>query len=313
MATACNGIIFPDNGRLGVISELESRSFVSFAVEVMISKAIINTKKPFPAANYEVQYISRNSTGFQSLTNLIRSPISGITTDMIITFPEMYLSAIQIYVKNSTTFAVEVNSILITGCPAALVEEKPEDTHPEEWSLSLSENMIQTYPYLNVVPTQYNVSTFDRIFEELERSYPPQPYRKDIPLEELKRGCMIDDDYIQNYLMTTDEIEGLKFENTRVSSSLNSITVTTSVSAMNKILYQQNIPALSGVLRMAVQQYPCNADRKSTFAFQVSSEEALGLSVGAKAGISILAVVVIICIVVIAIVVLRYRRIKRGE
>ena len=313
MASDCNGIIFPDNGRLGVISQLESRSFVSFAVEVMIRKAVINTEITFPAANYKVQYISRNSTDFQQLTNLIRSPTSGNTADMTITFPDMYLTAIQIYVDGSTSFSEKVKSILITGCPAALVEEKPEDTQREEWSLSLSENMIQTYPYLNVVPTQYNVSTFDRIFEDLERPYPAQPYSKNIPLEEDKRGCMIDDDYIQNYLMTTGEIEGLKFENTRVSSSLNSITVTTSVSAMNKILYQQNIPALSGVLRMAVQQYPCNADRTSTFAFQVSSEEASGLSVGAKVGISILAVVVVVCIVVIAIVVLRYRRIKRGE
>ena len=313
MASACNGIIFPDYGRLGVISQLESRSFVSFAVEVMIRKAVINTEITFPAANYKVQYISRNSTDFQQLTNFIRAPTSGNTTDMTITFPNMYLTAVQIYVEGSTTFAEKVKSILITGCPAALIEEKPEDTQPEEWSLSLSENMIQTYPYLNVVPTRYNVSTFDRIFEDLERPYPAQSYRIDIQLEKDKRGCMIDDDYIQNYLMTTDEIEGLKFENTRVSSSLNSITVTTSVSAMNKILYQQNIPALSGVLRMAVQQYPCNADRTSTFAFQVSSEEALGLSVGAKAGISILAVVVVVCIVVIAIIVLRFRRIKRGE
>ncbi|XP_022337633.2 uncharacterized protein LOC111133481 [Crassostrea virginica] len=310
VASACNGIIFPDNGRLGVISQLESRSFVSFAVEVMIKKAVINTEIKFPAASYKVEYISRNSSDFQKLTNMIRSPSSGSTSDMTITFPDMYLSAVQIYVDGST-FAEKVKSILITGCPAALVEKKTEDTQPEEWSLSLSENMIQTYPYLKVVPTQYNVSTFDRIFEDLERPYPAQSYRIDIQLEKDKRGCMIDDDYIQNYLMTTDEIEGLKFENTRVSSSLNSITVTTSVSAMNKILYQQNIPALSGVLRMAVQQYPCNADRTSTFAFQVSSEEALGLSVGAKAGISILAVVVVVCIVVIAIIVLRFRRIKR--
>lgn len=101
---------------------------------------------------------------------------------------------------------------------------------------------------------------------------------------------MIDKDYIQTYLMTSDEIKGLIFENTRVSLSQTSVSVTTSIVAMNKIMYDQNMSGLDSILRMFVQQFPCNEGRTALFAYRQLSEELI-MSSMAIAVITVLGVI----------------------
>lgn len=295
------------------MTSVDGNYFVSFSVDVMITTITIKTKKSYLANQFKVEYIDRNSSSFQQLQNYIRNPNSGSTTSMALTFPNMYLAAIKVYINSAVDFTQNIGSFLISGCPAALVEERQQDTRAEEWNLKLSENEIQTYPYLSVITTQYNVSNFDVIFENLERTFSVDNYRVVVPLMANQRGCMIDDDYIQTYLMTTDEIEGLKFENTRVSSSETSITVTTSITAMNKIMYDQNIPALDSILRMAVQQFPCNEGRAALFAYRQSSEE-LGMSTVAIAVIAVLAIIIAAFFIVLGtLAFVRHRRGKNGN
>lgn len=295
------------------MTSVDGNYFASFSVDVMITTITIKTKKSYLANQFKVEYIDRNSPSFQQLQNYIRNPNSGSTSSMELTFPNMYLTAIKVYINSAADFTQNIGSFLISGCPAALVEERQQDTRAEEWNLKLSENEIQTYPYLSVITTQYNVSNFDVIFENLERTFSVDNYRVVVPLMDNKRGCMIDDDYIQTYLMTTDEIEGLKFENTRVSSSETSITVTTSITAMNKIMYDQNIPALDSILRMAVQQFPCNEGRAALFAYRQSSEE-LGMSTVAIAVIAVLAIIIAAFFIVLGtLAFVRHRRGKNGN
>ncbi|XP_062602269.1 uncharacterized protein LOC134263931 [Saccostrea cucullata] len=309
----CNGIVFPDNGRLGVYNNFENRYFVSFGVDVMITTVTIRTKKTYQANQYTVEYIDRNSPDFQTLQNIIRRPTSGNVYIMDITFPEMYLSAIQVYVKGVADFADKVSSLLIRGCPSALVEAQPQNTDAEEWDLRHSENQIQTYPYLRVVPTQYNVSNFDKVFQELEKPFSVTNYRKVVDFEPNQRGCVVDQDYIQNYLMLTDEIEGLKFRNTRVMSSGISVTIITDVMAMNKIMYEQNMPAVDSLLRMAVQRYPCNS-RDVIFSLRQSSDEGAALSTTAIGVITVLAILVVAAIaILITVFVIRRKRVTTVE
>lgn len=115
-------------------------------------------------------------------------------------------------------------------------------------------------------------------------------YRAVITIDRNKSGCMIDKDYIQTYLMTSDEIKGLIFENTRVSLSQTSVSVTTSIVAMNKIMYDQNMSGLDSILRMFVQQFPCNEGRTALFAYRQSSEELI-MSSMAIAVITVLGVI----------------------
>ncbi|XP_048745128.1 uncharacterized protein LOC125658081 isoform X2 [Ostrea edulis] len=307
----CNEIIFPDNNRVGVGNSLDNRYFVSFAVDIMINTISIWTKKGFSAANFKVEYINRNSPSFQQLQNIIRDPTTGTVEKMVITLPKMYLSAIKVYVDGVSDFAENVQNFLVTGCLGALVEEKPQDTAAEEWELRHSENQIQAYPYLRIVTTQHNESTFDRIFDELEKPIPMENYRKDIPLEPSQSGCTVDDEYIHNYLMTTDEIEGLKFQNTRVYTTMNIITITTSVMAMNRIMYERNMPALDSLLRMAIQQYPCNSRQTAFVAYPQSSAEGSGISPTAIAVITvfgILVAVALVCATIFATI-----RLKQGK
>ncbi|XP_062601466.1 uncharacterized protein LOC134263170 [Saccostrea cucullata] len=305
----CSGIIFPDNGILGVFNNFENRYFVSFGVDVMITTISIRTKRSYLANQYSVEYIDRNSPDFQTLQHITRRPTSGNVNNMEITFPQMYLSAIQVYVKGVADFADNVNSLLIRGCPSALVEAEPHSTDAEEWDLRLSENQVQTYPYLRVVPTQYNVSNFDKVFQELEKPFSSTNYRKVIDFEPNQRGCVVDQNYIQNYLMITDEIEGLKFRNTRVKSSGISVTIITDVMAINKIMYEQNMPAVDSLLRMAVQRYPCNS-RDVIFSLQPSLEEGAGLSTTVIAVITSLALLDVATIAILIIVCVIRR--KRG-
>lgn len=101
---------------------------------------------------------------------------------------------------------------------------------------------------------------------------------------------MIDKDYIQTYLMTSDEIKGLIFENTRVSLSQTSVSVTTSIVAMNKIMYDQTMSGLDSILRMFVQQFPCNEGQTALFAYRQLSEELIMSSI-AIAVITVLGVI----------------------
>ncbi|XP_048745195.2 uncharacterized protein LOC125658102 [Ostrea edulis] len=307
----CNEIIFPDDNRVGVGNSLDNRYFVSFAVDIMIKNISIGTKKGFSAANFTVEYINRNNTSFQQLQNIIRDPTTGTIKKMVITLPKMYLSAIKVYVDGVNDFAENVQYFFVTGCLGALVEEKPQDTAAEEWDLRLSENQIQAYPYLRIVTTQHNESTFDRIFDELEKPIPIDNYRKDVPLEPSQRGCTVNEEYIHNYLMTTDEIEGLKFQNTRVYTTMNTITITTSVMAMNRIMYERNMPALDSLLRMAIQRYPCNSRQLAFVAYPQSSAEGSGISPTAIAVITvfgILVAVALVCATIFATI-----RLKQGK
>ncbi|XP_061194763.1 uncharacterized protein LOC133202916 [Saccostrea echinata] len=309
----CNGIIFPDNNGLGVRIDLDNSYFVSFAVDVMINNIVIRTKKEFQASNFRVEYISRNSSRFQQLQDIIRDPNRGGTKAMNIKFPKMYLSAIKVFVEDVVDFALNVESILIRGCPSALLEEKPQDTSAEEWDLRRSENQLQRYPFLRVVTTQQNGSNFDRIFQEIEKPFLKVNYRKDISIDPNARRCRVDEGYIQNYLMTSDEIEGLKFQNTRISFSLNTATITTDVMAMNKIMYEQNMPALDSLLLMSVQRFPCDSQQASIIAPQKSLIEESSISTAGAVSITALAISVLIASVVIFVIfaVIRRRRVEK--
>ncbi|XP_061180167.1 uncharacterized protein LOC133188680 [Saccostrea echinata] len=309
----CNGIIFPDNNRLGVRINLNNSYFVSFAVDVMITNIVIRTKIEFQANNFRVEYISRNSSSFQQLQDIIRDPNRGSTKAINITFPKMYLSAIKVFVGDVAAFAQNVESILIRGCPSALLEEKSQDTYAEEWELRRSENQLQRYPFLRVVTAQQNGSNFDRIFEEMEKPFLKVNYRKDIIINPNARRCRVDEGYIQNYLMTSDEVEGLKFQNTRISSSLSSITIITDVMAMNKIMYEQNMPALDSLLLMSVQRYPCDLQQAPVFATQQSLKEKSSISTAGVISITVLAILVLIASLAIFVIfgVMRRRIVKR--
>lgn len=295
------------------MTSVGEKYFVSFTVEVMITTVTISTKKPYQAEMLRVEYINRNSSKFQILQNFIKSPGSGSITKLELKFPAMYLTSVKVYFDSAADFPQNIDSFLVSGCPAALLEKEPQDTKAEEWNLKLSENEIQTYPYLSVITTQYNGSNFDSIFADFERPFTVNDYKAVITIDRNKRGCMIDEDYIQNYLMTTDEIEGLKFGNTRVSLSQNSVSVTTSVTAMNKIMYDQNMPAFDSILRMAVQQFPCNDGRLTpAFALHRSSEES-GLSSVAKAVIAVLGIIAACAFILAIIAFVRFRQIKKGN
>ncbi|XP_061194765.1 uncharacterized protein LOC133202918 [Saccostrea echinata] len=311
----CNGIIFPDNNRLGVRINLNNSYFVSFAVDVMITNIVIRTKKEFQANNFRVEYISRNSSSFQQLQDIIRDPNRGSTKAISIKFPKMYLSAIKVFVGDVVAFVQNVESILIRGCPSALLEEKSQDTSAEEWELKRSENQLQRYPFLRVVTMQQNGSNFDRIFEEIEKPFLKVNYRKDIAIDPNARRCKVDERYIQNYLMTSDEVEGLKFQNTRISSSLSSITIITDVMAMNKIMYEQNMPALDSLLLMSVQRYPCDFQQAPFFATQQSLKEKSSISTAGVISLTVLAISVLIASLAIFVVcgVIRRRTVKRDS
>jgi hypothetical protein len=275
----------------------------------MINSIVIFTKKGYSANNFNVKYIDRNSPSFQPLQNITRRPNGGSVTKMVIWLPKMYLSAIQIYVNGSPDFQQNVQSFFVIGCRAALVEKKPQNTESEEWELRLSENQIQSYPYLRVVTTQRNESYFDRIFDELEKPISAD-YQKDVPLEPNQRGCTVDEVYIQNYLMTTNEIEGLKFQNTRVSMTIDAISITTSVMAMNKIMYDRNMPALDSLLRMAIQRYPCNSRQTTFVAYQQSAEEGSGMS---PAAIALAIVGILVAVALICVIIFAMKRVKHSK
>ncbi|XP_061194766.1 uncharacterized protein LOC133202919 [Saccostrea echinata] len=311
----CNGIIFPDNDGLGVGINLNNSYFVSFAVDVMINIIVIRTRKEFQANNFRVEYINRNSSRFQQLQNIIRNPNRGSTKAISIKFPKMYLSAIKVFEGDVVDFAQNVESILIRGCPSALLEEKSQDTSAEEWELRRSENQLQRYPFLRVVTTQQNGSNFDRIFEEMEKPFLKLNYRKDVTIDPNARRCKVDERYIQNYLMTSDEVEGLKFQNTRISSSLSSITIITDVMAMNKIMYEHNIPALDSLLLMSVQRYPCDLQQAPVFATQQSLEEKSSISTAGVISITVLAILVLLASLAIFVIfgVMRRRTVKKDS
>ncbi|XP_062618474.1 uncharacterized protein LOC134280055 [Saccostrea cucullata] len=309
----CNGIIFPDNGRLGVRINLNNSYFVSFAVDVMITNIIIRTKKEFEANNFRVEYISRNSSSFQQLQDIIRDPNREKIKAINIKFPKMYLSAIKVFVENVADFGESVENLLIRGCPSALVEEKPQDNSAEEWELRRSENQLQSYPFLRVVTTRQNGSNFDRIFEEIEKPFLKENYRTEITIDPNARRCIVDEGYIQNYLMTSDEVEGLKFQNTRIRSLISTITITTDVMAMNKIMYEQNMPALDSLLHMAVQRFPCHSQQTPVFANQQSQKEESSISTAGVVSITVLAMLVLIASVAIFAIfgVIRRRKAKK--
>ncbi|XP_052705816.1 uncharacterized protein LOC128181455 [Crassostrea angulata] len=311
--SGCSDIIYPGFEGLSFMTSVGEKYFVSFTVEVMITTVTISTKKPYQAEMLRVEYINRNSSKFQILQNFIKSPGSGSITKLELKFPAMYLTSVKVYFDSAADFPQNIDSFLVSGCPAALLEKEPQDTKAEEWNLKLSENEIQTYPYLSVITTQYNGSNFDSIFADFERPFTVNDYKAVITIDRNKRGCMIDEDYIQNYLMTTDEIEGLKFGNTRVSLSQNSVSVTTSVTAMNKVMYDQNMPAFDSILRMAVQQFPCNDGRLTpAFALHRSSEES-GLSSVAKAVIAVLGIIAACAFILAIIAFVRFRQIKKAS
>lgn len=295
------------------MTSVGEKYFVSFTVEVMITTVTISTKKPYQAEMLRVEYINRNSSKFQILQNFIKSPGSGSITKLELKFPAMYLTSVKVYFDSAADFPQNIDSFLVSGCPAALLEKEPQDTKAEEWNLKLSENEIQTYPYLSVITTQYNGSNFDSIFADFERPFTVNDYKAVITIDRNKRGCMIDEDYIQNYLMTTDEIEGLKFGNTRVSLSQNSVSVTTSVTAMNKIMYDQNMPAFDSILRMAVQQFPCNEGRTAMLAYRQSFEEKLGVSSVSIAVIAVLGSGLVCGTVLVIFVIVRLRKVYKGN
>jgi hypothetical protein len=260
--SACDGLIYPNNGDLSQLHQLNDRIVISFNVPVLIK--YIEVENTNLNTNISLEYISVDDTYFKRMSSseINRSNFSANSINLSIT-QHIYFSAIMLQStpNNDHRNVSEILKIIsIGGCPVAFIETNNNETTQLEWSIKVIANEIKAYPYLQVVPKSSEID-FKKIFRDNVDNSVTLPISLLIAVPSDKRDCQFEVSFVHNYLINFPDTAQMKFDNLKLAKNQDdksTLNVSVDVSAINKDELEPGILHLNSTLQTAISIYPCN-------------------------------------------------------
>lgn len=120
--------------------------------------------------NFSIAYLNEVNETFMQIKDVERAHKNDMQNFTITS--QLYTKAIKIStstkIDNGNNITDIVKTIVIGGCPTALLDTGEPDTTTEEWTMELSENVIMTSPYLHVIPRSRTAVDIESLMKEVE-------------------------------------------------------------------------------------------------------------------------------------------------
>ncbi|KAK3101541.1 hypothetical protein FSP39_004322 [Pinctada imbricata] len=255
----CNIVLFPDEtGRLSSEYVEYSAIIISFDVTSMVNEVEMRTT----GGSYQIDllYVDRNSDTFQKIDS---SAITTQTTNNVKTLKlkeGMYASAIKLFTgTRNVSQTILIDTVSVMGCPGAIYETGSDNKEDLEWVFQLSENEIQTYPYLGVVSNKDEKYDLDYILKNLDRNITDR-VSYSIPVDS---SCSYDSETILSKLRTENEMTVVKFESARVTRNGNILNVELVIVSLNQRERDMAMLHLENEVTTVVRSIQCVSDQIS--------------------------------------------------
>ena len=237
---------------------------ISFDVTVMVNT--MELKANVSGIRYDLSYIDRNSATFTSFPaqNLrTNNMTSGSDYVAIISVqPAMYVTALKITITGSRSNQVNsvIHTVVVMGCPSAVFETGSNDTTDLEWKIGLSDNNIQTYPFLSVVTDTDSENNIEDILKNLDK---PKMDSATYNVPVGNSACAYTSSEIKSSLESDNDLAAVRFDNVRVSRKSGSVEVRVDITALNKKEYDAAMLYLRSGVTRAVHAVQCGSDQIS--------------------------------------------------
>lgn len=260
--SACDGLIYPNNGDLLQLHQLNDIMVISFNVPVLIK--YIEVEDANSPTNISLGYMSVDDTSFKQMpiSKITRLKLSANLINLTIT-QQIYFSAIMLQhtPNNDHRNISEILKIItIGGCPVAFIEANSNETIQLEWSMEVIANEIKAYPYLQVVPKGSEID-FKKTFRDNVDNSVTLPIALLVAVPSDKRDCQFEVSFVHNYLINFPDTAQMKFDNLKLAKDQDdksTLNVSIDVTAINKDELELGILHLNSTLQKAISIYPCN-------------------------------------------------------
>ena len=263
----CPKYVYPDNsGHISTLISDQEYIVISFDVTVFLHGILIIANNKFNKYLYELSFINRNSESFEPI-DASRLKLSfyfnGTYTSTWVQFTtENYVTALKVSLNgtvasgirniNTTTYNIEY----VIGCPMAVFETGSTDTSDREWKIGLSDNKIETYPYLQMVPELDSQNAIDDILKNLDKHF-TDSVTYDVFVG--NSTCSYSARAIKIFLESDNNLAGIKIDNVTVSRKSDVVSVSVGVTALNQDEYTAAIVYVETRVTKAVESVQCDA------------------------------------------------------
>ncbi|VDI56090.1 Hypothetical predicted protein [Mytilus galloprovincialis] len=200
-----------DTGFIHVLSSMPRKSFWDQGITQLMSVESmdkVGIKEIGPGAHQPIStaYVNEENEAFTDISNLKRTVMNNTLN---LTLPSaMYTTAIKIssiHIDTNTNITQIIKMVAVVGCTRAVIDTNTgiTNTNNQEWKLKLSENQIQTSPYLKVIPKSKNTNiNREELFNLLEKPVSGS-FSLTIPLAESQTDCNFTAKALHNVLEQT--------------------------------------------------------------------------------------------------------------
>lgn len=255
-------MIYPNNGDLSQLHQLNDRIVISFNVPVLIKYVEVEDANSY--TNISLEYMSVDDTYFKGMPNtkINKFKFRANSINLTITH-QIYFSAIMLrYTLNNDHRNISeiLKIISIGGCPVAFIETTNNETIQLEWSIEVIANEIKAYPYLQVVPKGSDID-FKKTFRDNVDNSVTLKMSLLIAVPSDKRNCQFEVSFVHNYLINFPDTAQMKFDNLKLAKDKDdksTLNVSIDLTAINKDELELGVLHLNSTLQTAISIYPCN-------------------------------------------------------
>ncbi|CAG2216338.1 unnamed protein product [Mytilus edulis] len=307
ISTVCNALIYPSSSDFTDRYDFSDYIVISFDVNVMVNYVELEIEHAydFDKYNFNLAYVNEENEAFTDISNLKRTVMNNTLN---LTLPSaMYTTAIKIssiHIDTNTNITQIIKMVAVVGCTRAVIDTNTgiTNTNNQEWKLKLSENQIQTSPYLKVIPKSKNTNiNREELFNLLEKPVSGS-FSLTIPLAESQTDCNFTAKALHNVLEQTSMVAELKFENVKLTrksdNSGEAVVISMDLTGLNQIEYNRGYMSLNDAVKEAVKSMTCttNIDPKESSQSQLSqgTSSSSASSTGIIAGFSIVGLLLIV-------------------
>ncbi|XP_052065033.1 uncharacterized protein LOC127704848 [Mytilus californianus] len=306
ISTVCNTLIYPSTSDFTDRYDFSDYIVISFDVNVMVSYVEVEVEHgyDFNKFNFTLAYVNEENEAFTDVSNLKRT-VRNNTLNL--TLPSsMYTTAIKLYsihIEDNSNITRVVKMVAVIGCTRAIIDSNTgiTNTNNQEWKLKLSENQIQTSPYLKVIPKMSNNINREELFNLLEKPVSGS-FSLTIPLAVSQRDCNFTAEALHNFLEQASTVAELKFENVKLTrtsdNSGEELVISMDLTGLNLIEYNRGYMSLNDAVKLAIKRMTCptNTDQKESPQSQLSqgTSQSSASSTGIIAGFSIIGLLLLV-------------------
>ncbi|CAG2200097.1 unnamed protein product [Mytilus edulis] len=316
LSAVCNDLIYPSAANISKRYDFEDRILISYDIKVRIMFVEVQTSS---ALNFSIAYLNEVNGTFMQIKDVERAHKTNMQNFTITA--QLYTKAIKISttkLDNGNNITDIVKTIVIGGCPTALLDTGEPDTITEEWTMELSENVIMTSPYLHVIPRSRTAIDIESLMKEVETPL-FQTVSLAFQLMEPQYNCAFTGESLKIDLQ--EDAAEFKFNIVNVTKLPNKegqeLILTIEIKSLNEDELDRGLMALNSSIRSVIGNRVCSVQYSTiqTDAFEKTTDAATSTTLNTWIVVSIcfIGVLQVITLLFLVFKTIRDSKIKKAQ